>query len=536
MSFHSSLKNFLHSGTFIVIHIISTILALLVYLFHTNEVAVSIINIINIPIILHAVVILYTLMSFWIFVQNFHLINSSNTKTKLSKLSNTLKDVLYVLLVAISYFIVFILDYNGKFMSWFVPSILIITVSILLFLVNRHRLGKLFYYDFKKKYTDRFSTPILEQLLNLKGLNFIKNEIRFLHNIQLKQDDPNKPENLMHIAYNSIFNTNHTLSKLNEVDLIASNSPKNLQESFQKSLSELKTFRNYNDAKSFAWYVSLINPKEWLSDEWKKNYFKPFLSTIYNKNSKENRLNVDIRRIRIITKEDFDKNDEALFEIMFIEHLYGINSRVLIVDKDIIKYEDDAVFETISDIPLLDYCILYKSSIKYFQKDHQSKVTLCSDIKPYYIEETSKENKVYLLTDLYIFNELYEHFMLLWNFNDFASTKKPKKILNTPKLTPDDVIFTFNDLIRSPNFSIIKSNLTHEKIKKLFEAFLLNNASVPSNMDVKQFEKKVIDKIETVFTSWVSNSPASENEIQNILRTDLDSIFFKEIKYTQNEF
>ena len=384
-----------------------------------------------------------------------------------------------------------------------------------------------------------YGSDFISSMENISGKAYLKNLLGFLKNLEIKQTSKEHKEKLLHIAYSLVHNTNHSLRKIDRINLEENKNkfPTDLNTSFDWSVKEL--FKIENNIKSFAWYVSLIKPDIWQDRNWKVNYFQPLLNTIYDKSKKSDaKSDIDIRRVHLLTTKDYNTHNEKLFEILITEHLYGINSKVLILDEGAISEDQDLICEGLSDIPLLDYALIYSYREEYFKKNNYNKIVLCSDIAPYFKVNANptSENKVYVLYDYHTFNSFYEHFMTLWNFNGFIealdvpriTSRKPIKAGNTK-------VRSFYEFICDDSFPITRAKLTLSSYEQLLDAYFLNNISIEANGKAHESKKQKAEKLQEVIEE-VSTKKLPETEFNAKIKGELSDLIFKPIKFTPNEF
>jgi len=372
------------------------------------------------------------------------------------------------------------------------------------------------YNQLEQKYDSKF----LDNLLNIDGVKYLKRQIRYMSKIDEKQKNANKLEKLSHIMYNLINDNNFSLHEVSHYDVIKNHLPKNLIESFNFSVGVLSKIEDHSN--SYAWYVNVVDPDTW-NRVWENDYFLPFLNMACTKH------NIRIKRIHLLEKKAENTIFMKLYEVLLTEQLFGIDNKALIVNS--IKPDKDHIALRLSDIFVMDYAILRSWNDSYYvnnnddiltdedilakwcqknyttssksQKKINNKTVLCSDFQ--FEEVAQPGNKVYVLKDFYSFGLFKDHFLCLWNLNEFI-TFIDSKINNENnnnkelKLKAEAKIKHFFDMIKDSQAENELELLNYTKIA----GYIINHLSANEGEDHEKHKIRIAGELKTAMFNFRS--------------------------------
>jgi len=284
--------------------------------------------------------------------------------------------------------------------------------------------------EMKEQYPDW-----LKELPRIKGKELL---IKYYDKILEIENIIENGENRTHLLYNMMSQNTFSFEDLSNIDL--GKKIRNINESYDESVNIAKELND--DSKSYAWYSNMKLPTTYANSDNVKKHYKKLLEIFKNKPL------IKVRRMHLFYESFLPENDnnieqlKALFTILLVEFLMGIESKVVIL-KNINRNSDykNHFYDFQSDIKsdkgyLLDFALYHNEKRDYdgvydnnyislfanFCYEKPSNTSICNDDS----KRETEFDKVYYISDYIIFHILRNYYISLWYKDGYIEYLKKK--------------------------------------------------------------------------------------------------------------
>ncbi len=378
---------------------------------------------------------------------------------------------------------------------------------------------------------EKYGEEVIDQLVHFEGNNILKHYLTSAYDINKRKNYANEQNYKMdHFLYKIM--KHHAFSLFDLQHYNPKGKPHNLESSYGLSASIANDIEDTDG--NIAWFSNMKLPTTYLgSDEVDTHYNDLWDCGLLQ------RPNVDVRRIHIyfedFNKDSKDKETEALFTVLILEFLLGINSRVLIIDnynsiKDKILSLKNTQNADIISVFLLDFALYFQKSINSNTHLPGNYFSLCSDFVFEDLNDVTanlderkerySNEKVFEFHDPKIFSILKYYYLSTWNkdkYVNFLESQHPKLFIN-------------NEIFKTGLIDILKNNFKVLDLFQFWRHMKNNNVTELFNLSyfIRFYPYSIMDPTELKDYTYKLLELLRSNNISN--RMEINKIKDKIIK------